>query len=198
MRRSHIKRKTSETDITISLNLDGKGRFDVRTDIPFLTHMLELFSKHSFCDLKLRASGDIEVDQHHLVEDTGIALGESIKKALGDKSGIARYGNFLMPMDEALSYVAIDLSGRPHLSFSVRFNKSFASGGRDNFDYSLVREFFKGLVTGAAMTLHIKNTSGDTNHHIAESVFKGFAKAFYQASRRLKGYRAVPSTKNLL
>ena len=196
MRHAAVKRETSETKIRISLNLDGKGKTDIKTSIPFLDHMLALFAKHSYCDLHIRASGDIEVDQHHLVEDTGIVLGDAIKKALGKKIGIARYGNFLMPMDEALSYVALDLSGRPYLSFMVKFRRDYTREA--GFDYSLVREFFKALVSASGMTLHIKTNSGETNHHIAESVFKGFAKAFYQASRRLKGRRAVPSTKKIL
>jgi len=200
MRHATVKRETAETKIRISFNLDGKGKSDVKSSIPFLDHMLTLFAKHSYCDLVVRASGDIEVDQHHLVEDIGIVLGDAIKKALGKKTGIARYGNFLMPMDEALSYVAIDLSGRPYLSFMVKFRRDYARGVA-GFDYSLVKEFFKALVSSAGMTLHIKTNSGETNHHIAESVFKGFAKAFYQACRRLphhEGCRTVPSTKKIL
>ncbi|PKN00776.1 MAG: imidazoleglycerol-phosphate dehydratase HisB [Elusimicrobia bacterium HGW-Elusimicrobia-1] len=196
MRKSTVRRNTAETRITVTIDIDGRGRSSVDTSVPFLDHMLTLFSKHSSSDLKVAASGDIEVDAHHLVEDAGITLGSAIKEALGKKAGIARYGNFLMPMDEAISYVAVDLSGRPHLSFDVKFLRPSA-GGRE-FDYSLIKEFFKALVSSSGITLHIKNAAGETNHHIAESVFKGFARAFAQAAARIPGRRGVPSTKKIL
>lgn len=201
MRKATIKRNTAETRINMTLNIDGRGIASIATSLPFLDHMLTLFAKHSSSDLKILAIGDIEVDAHHLVEDAGIVLGTAIKKCLGKKAGIERYGNFLMPMDEAISYVAVDLSGRPHLSFDVKFFGDVkSSGGRagSGFDYSLIKEFFKALVSSAAMTLHIKNAAGESNHHIAESLFKGFAKAFAAAARKTPGRRGIPSTKKLL
>ncbi|MDD5686956.1 MAG: imidazoleglycerol-phosphate dehydratase HisB [Elusimicrobia bacterium] len=202
MRKTKIKRKTSETNIELSLNLDGSGKYKINTTIPFIDHMLALFSKHSAIDLNIKAKGDIEVDYHHLVEDLGIVLGEAIKKALGKKIGIARYGNFLLPMDEALSYVAIDLSGRPYFSFNVKFSvkQSYASGGKKviSFDYCLIEEFFRALSNSCGMNLHIKNHTGKNNHHISESIFKGFAKALQQAVKIDKKTRGVPSTKKLL
>ena len=202
MRKASIKRKTTETSIELKLNLDGRGKYGIKTTIPFMDHMLSLFSKHSLVDLQINASGDTEVDNHHLVEDMGIVLGEAIKKSLGKKIGISRYGNFLLPMDEALSYVAIDLSGRAYLVFDVKFpNRSeSACCGRKSayFDYSLIEEFFRAVSTSCGMNLHIKNHAGRNNHHIAESVFKGFAKALQQAVRINKNIKGVPSTKKTL
>ncbi|MFH1540734.1 MAG: imidazoleglycerol-phosphate dehydratase HisB [Elusimicrobiota bacterium] len=192
MRKSKIKRKTAETDIELSLNLDGYGKYRIKTTIPFIDHMLSLFSKHSLVDLDVKAYGDTNVDNHHLVEDLGIVIGLAIKKALGKKVGISRYGNFLLPMDEALSYVAIDLSGRPYFSFDVRFEKSV------DFDYSLLSEFFRAISNSCEINLHIKNHTGKNNHHIAESVFKGFAKALQQAVKINKKIRGIPSTKKML
>ncbi|MBN1385276.1 MAG: imidazoleglycerol-phosphate dehydratase HisB [Elusimicrobia bacterium] len=196
MRKAEIKRKTAETNIKLSLNLDGKGRYKLDTSIPFIDHMLSLFSKHALIDLNIKARGDTEVDNHHLVEDLGIVLGEAIKKALGKKAGIARYGNFLLPMDEALSYIAVDLSGRPYFSFDVKFSSQ--SGKFSGFDYSLIEEFFRAVSSSCGINLHIKNHTGRNNHHISESIFKGFAKAICQAvkiNRRIKG---IPSTKRIL
>jgi len=192
VRKAKIIRKTSETDIELSLNLDGNGKYNVKTTIPFIDHMLSLFSKHSLVDLKVIAKGDTEVDNHHLIEDLGIVLGEAIKKALGKKKGISRYGNFLLPMDESLSYIAIDLSGRPYISFDVKFKNSL------DFDFSLIEEFFRGLVSSCGMNLHIKNHIGKNNHHIAESIFKGFAKSLKQAVKIDKKVKGIPSTKNKL
>ncbi len=197
MRKIKLSRKTAETDITLSLNLDGSGKYKIATTIPFLDHMLSLFSKHSYIDLEIKATGDTDVDFHHLTEDLGITLGEAIKKALGDKSGIARYGNFLLPMDEALSYVAIDLGGRPYLSYGVKFKREY-SAGRGGFDYSLIEEFFRAVASSGAMNIHIKNRAGSNNHHIAESVFKGFAKALGQAVKIEKKRIGIPSTKKVL
>lgn len=192
MRKARIKRKTAETDIKLSLNLDGNGNYKIKTTIPFIDHMLSLFSKHSLINLEIKASGDTDVDYHHLVEDLGIVLGEAIKKSLGKKIGITRYGNFLLPMDEALSYVAIDLSGRPYFSFDVKFRKSV------DFDYSLLSEFFRAVSSSCGMNLHIKNHTGKNNHHIAESIFKGFAKALQQAVKLNKKIKGIPSTKKML
>jgi len=192
MRDAKIKRKTTETNIQLSLNLDGCGRYKIKTTIPFMDHMLSLFSKHSLIDLEIKANGDTEVDNHHLVEDLGIVLGEAIKKSLGKKTGITRYGNFLLPMDEALSYIAIDLSGRPYFSFDVKFGNSV------DFDYSVIEEFFRAVSSSCGMNLHIKNHTGKNNHHIAESVFKGFAKALQQAIKINKKIKGIPSTKKML
>jgi len=192
VRKADIKRKTAETDIKLSLNLDGSGRYKIKTTIPFIDHMLSLFSKHSLINLEISAKGDTEVDYHHLVEDLGIVLGEAIKKSLGKKIGISRYGNFLLPMDEALSYVAIDLSGRPYLSFDVKFNNSV------DFDYTLLEEFFRAVANASGMNLHIKNHTGKNNHHIAESIFKGFAKAVKNAVEIDKKVKGIPSTKKKL
>jgi len=192
VRKARIKRKTAETDIKLSLNLDGNGNYKIKTTIPFIDHMLSLFSKHSLINLEIKASGDTDVDYHHLVEDLGIVLGEAIKKSLGKKIGITRYGNFLLPMDEALSYVAIDLSGRPYFSFDVKFRKSV------DFDYSLLSEFFRAVSSSCGMNLHIKNHTGKNNHHIAESIFKGFAKALQQAVKLNKKIKGIPSTKKML
>ncbi|MBI5574701.1 MAG: imidazoleglycerol-phosphate dehydratase HisB [Elusimicrobia bacterium] len=201
MRKARIERKTAETDIKLSLNLDGSGNYKIKTTIPFIDHMFSLFSKHSLVDLEIKASGDTEVDNHHLVEDLGIVLGEAIKKSLGKKIGITRYGNFLLPMDEALSYVAIDLSGRPYFSFDVKFKKNISclrKHGMSNFDYSLIEEFFRAVSSSCGMNLHIKNHTGKNNHHIAESIFKGFAKALQQAVKINKKIKGIPSTKKML
>ncbi|MFN3966507.1 MAG: imidazoleglycerol-phosphate dehydratase HisB [Endomicrobiia bacterium] len=185
-----IERKTKETNIIISLNLYGKGKYNIKTSIPFLDHMLELFSKHGNFDLNIKAKGDREIDDHHLVEDIGIVLGLAIKKSIENRKNINRYGNFLMPMDEALNYVVIDLSGRPYFSYEVKFNKM----SNIDFDYSLIKEFFRAVAYNAQMTLHIKNYKGENNHHIAESIFKGFAKALSQAVSINKKI-GLPSTK---
>lgn len=194
-RRATIKRITAETRIIVSLNLDGRGKADIKTTIPFMDHMLSLFSKHSLTDLKISASGDTHIDEHHLVEDLGIVLGAAIKEALGKKKGISRYGNFLLPMDEALSYVALDLSGRPYFAYDVKFRKNAKKTG---FDYSLIKEFFRAVSNSAGMNLHIRQLSGENNHHIAESIFKGFAKALAHAVKTDKRISGVPSTKKVL
>lgn len=196
-----IKRKTKETQIEVMFNSKGTGEYNINTSIPFLDHMLELFALHGNFDLKIVASGDTEIDNHHLVEDIGIILGMTIKKVAGNKKGMARYGNFLMPMDEALSYVVVDLSGRPYLSFDVKFKKIIGpviKTIREEFDYSLIREFFRAVSNNAEMNLHIKNHSGENNHHIAESVFKGFAKALSQALTKQPKTKKIPSTKGIL
>ncbi len=172
-----VIRNTKETQIDLQINLDGTGRSDVDTGIGFFDHMLEGFSKHGFFDLKVKVQGDLEVDCHHTIEDTGIALGEAIKKALGDKKGIKRYGNFLLPMDETLVLCAIDLSGRPYLNFDCNFLTERVG----YFDTEMVREFFYAISYSAGMNLHLKKLDGDNSHHIIEAMFKGFAKALDEA-----------------
>jgi len=188
------KRATKETNISIFLDLEKPGKISIDTSIPFIDHMLDLFAHHSGFSLTVKAGGDTRIDDHHLVEDLGITLGFALKQALGDKKGIVRYGNFLLPMDEALSYVALDLSGRPLLDFGVKFSKQ--SGER--FDYSLLKEFFYALALNSGMTLHISMKKGSNNHHIAEAVFKGFARALAIAVSLDKKNKSVPSSKGML
>jgi imidazoleglycerol phosphate dehydratase HisB len=194
MRISKIVRKTKETNIVLSLNLDGKGRSKIMTSLPFMDHMLVLFSKHAGVNLEIKASGDTEIDEHHLVEDIGIALGLAIEKALKDKKGIYRYGNFLLPMDESLSYVALDLGGRPYLSYQVPFKPQ----SKAPISFEIFEDFFEAIAMNAKMNLHIKLLRGRNNHHIAESLFKGFAKAFSQAISFDKRAKGIPSTKGKL
>ena len=177
MRTASIKRKTSETDIAITLNLDGTGKADIETRIGFLDHMLKSFAKHGFFDLTVKVKGDLYVDCHHTIEDTGIVLGEAIKEALGDKKSIKRYGSMLLPMDETLVLCAIDLSGRPYLNFKGEFTTNRVG----DFDTEMVREFFYAMSYRAGMNLHIKQLDGDNNHHIIEAMFKAFAKALDEA-----------------
>lgn len=177
MRTASITRKTSETDITMTLNLDGSGMSSVNTGIGFFDHMLKSFAKHGFFDLNVNVKGDLIVDCHHTIEDTGIVLGEAVKQALGDKKSIRRYGSMLLPMDETLVMCAIDLSGRPYLNF----NGSFTTDRVGYFDTEMVREFFYAVSYSARMNLHIKQIDGDNNHHIIEAMFKAFAKALDEA-----------------
>jgi len=193
-RAARIVRKTRETTIDLGLGLDGRGKSSVRTTIPFLDHMFELFAKHGHFDLTLRAQGDTHIDDHHLVEDLGIALGEAIAKALGDKKGIHRYGNFLLPMDETLSYVALDLSNRPYFVWKVKWIKSDV--GR--FDGLLLEHFFESVAASARMNLHMALKYGKHPHHIAESLFKGFARALSQAVSLDPKMKGIPSTKGKL
>lgn len=195
MRKAKIVRKTKETEISLELNLDGSGKRNIKTPVPFLNHMLELFTKHGMFDMNLKAAGDVSVDDHHTVEDTGICLGNAIKKALGMKKGIERYGNSSMPMDETLSVVSVDISGRPYLVFNVRFSRP---GRKAEFDFSLLEDFFRALCFNAGITLHVNLEYGRNNHHIAESIFKGFAKALNSAVRINPGVKGVPSTKGRL
>ncbi len=195
MREYEINRKTAETEISVKLNLDGRGESDIGTSIGFFNHMMTLFSVHSGIDLILRCKGDTDVDYHHSVEDTAIALGEALRNALGDKRGIKRYGFFLLPMDEALVTVALDISGRSHLSF----NCPFPTEKIGSFDTELVEEFFSSLVRYAGITLHIDLVRGRNSHHIAEAVFKGFAHALREAvsvDERKKD--VIPSSKGVL
>ena len=191
-RRSRIERATSETSITVSLDLDGKGEGKISTPVGFFNHMLQTFARHSGIDLTVEAQGDVEVDFHHLVEDTGIVLGEALAQALGEKRGIERFGEALVPMDEALAQVALDLSGRTHLSFSATF-PAYKVG---DFDTELVQEFFQGVARGSKMTLHVRLLEGKNSHHAIEAIFKAFARALRQAVRVGEG--DIPSTKGIL
>ena len=176
-RKATIERKTAETEITISLDLDGKGISNIDTGIGFFDHMLTAFSKHSFIDLDVKVKGDLKVDGHHSVEDTGIVLGTAIKEALGDKKGIRRYGSFILPMDETLVMCAVDLCGRPYYSSDLKFTMPKIG----ELDSELIREFFYAVSYSAAMNLHLKQLDGSNNHHIAEAAFKAFAKAMADA-----------------
>lgn len=193
MRKSTINRKTSETDVKLEINLDSSKKSSVCTTIPFMDHMLDLFSAHAGITLNINAKGDTHIDDHHLVEDIGITLGQAFKKALGDKKGITRYGHFLLPMDEALAYVALDISGRPHLNYEAAIK--FQQNG---FNYDLIQEFFTAFVNNAGITLHIKMMKGRNNHHIAEAIFKGFGRAVAQAVSINKKNKKIPSTKGVL
>jgi imidazoleglycerol-phosphate dehydratase len=195
MRSARVARRTNETDVTVSLALDGSGQADIATGIGFLDHMLELFARHALVDLEVKVTGDLHVDQHHTAEDAGIALGEALAKALGDKRGIVRYASLDLPMDEALTRVAIDVSGRPFLVFRVEFPTEKVG----SFDTELVREFFQALATKAGVTLHVETLYGQNSHHIAESCFKGLARALRRAVAvdPREGER-VPSTKGSL
>lgn len=190
-----IERKTKETDIKLSLNLDGSGSTNIQTGISFFDHMLEGFARHGLFDLELKCNGDLDVDSHHTIEDCGIVLGQAIKKALGDKKSIKRYGHFILPMDETLMLCAVDLSGRPYFSYDVNFTVSKIGV----MDTEMVREFFYAVSYGAEMNLHMKQLDGVNNHHIAEACFKAFGKALDMATmyeERLQG--SVWSTKGTL
>lgn len=186
-----ITRTTKETEITIELNLDGKGIAKVDTGIGFFDHMLLSFAKHGFFDLSVHVKGDLIVDGHHTIEDTGIVLGQAIRQALGDKEGIKRYGSFLLPMDETLVLCAIDLSGRPYLNFQAEFTQERVG----YMDTELVREFFYAISYSAGMNLHLKQMDGTNNHHIIEAMFKAFAKALDEAATSDVRIKGVLSTK---
>lgn len=194
-RRTKIVRNTSETNITVELLLDGKGTSEIKTPIPFMDHMLTLMARHGFMDLHVKASGDVDVDYHHLVEDIGIVLGGALSKALGDKIGISRYGSARLPMDETLSAIDLDISGRPYLVYNVRF-----PGRRKikEFDLDLMEEFFRAFVNHAGLTLHMNLIYGKNVHHIAESLFKGLGRALAQAIRIDDRIAGVLSTKGKL
>jgi len=194
-RTATVDRKTAETDITVELNLDGRGATSLATGIPFLDHMLDQVGRHSMIDLTVRAKGDLHIDAHHTVEDVGITFGQALKAALGDKVGIRRYGHAYVPLDEALSRVVVDLSGRPGLEFHVPFTRSLIG----TFDVDLVHEFFQGFVNHALATLHVDNLRGDNAHHQAETAFKAFARALRMACERdPRAAGAIPSTKGSL
>jgi imidazoleglycerol-phosphate dehydratase len=194
-RQARIERKTKETEIGLQLNLDGTGASKVQTPIPFFSHMLEAWAKHGLIDLAVEATGDVEVDIHHTVEDVGIVLGQALGQALGDKKGIVRYGTAFVPMDEALVQASVDISGRPFLVFSVPVARTRVS----NFDLDMLQEFFRAFAFNAEITLHVTMHYGHNLHHIAEAVFKSVARALAQATRldpRIAG--VLPSTKGLL
>ncbi len=194
VRKATIDRKTSETEITVDVNLDGVGSGEISTTIPFLDHMLSLLTKHGFFDLAVKGEGDTDVDYHHLVEDIGICLGEAVKEAIGNKEGIARFGSAVIPMDESLCRVDLDISGRPYLVFNVDFGQKRIG----DFDPDLFRDFFKSFSDHSGLTLHINVFYGKNNHHIAEAIFKAFARALCNAvsfDDRIKG---VLSTKGRL
>lgn len=195
MRRGTITRKTSETDIAVEVNLDGTGAYDISTGIGFLDHMVEQFSRHSLIDVTMKVTGDLHVDQHHTTEDSAIALGQAIAQALGDKAGIGRYGAVYSPMDEALSRVALDISGRPYLVWKAGFSQSRLG----EMDTELFEHWFHSIAHALGITLHIELLYGQNNHHIVEGIYKGFARAMRQAVERdpRKG-EAVPSTKGQL
>src|SRR5690554_3825780 len=193
-RTAELSRQTNETRITASLNLDGAGQAKVETSVGFFDHMLDLLARHSLIDLDVSAVGDLDVDSHHTVEDVGIVLGQLLDRALGDKRGIHRYGWAIVPMDESLAQVAIDLSGRPALVFNARFNGELIG----QFPVELVEEFFKALANSARMNLHITVPYGTNNHHIAEAIFKATAKALRQAVSHDPRNPGIPSTKGLL
>ena len=193
-RKAEVKRVTSETDIFISLNLDGTGQSEVSTGIGFFDHMLISFAKHGLFDLKVKVKGDLQVDCHHTIEDTGIVLGQAIKEAVGDKKQIKRYGSALLPMDEALILCALDLSGRPYLVFDAEFTTDRVG----YFDTEMVKEFFYAVSYASAMNLHIKEMAGANNHHIIEGMFKAFAKALDQATIKDERIKDLLSTKGAL
>lgn len=195
MRQARLRRTTTETDIRVRLNLDGRGRARVRTGIRFLDHMLELVARHGALDLELVARGDLDVDQHHTVEDVGLALGETTRRALGSKRGILRAGYFLMPMDETLASVAIDLSGRPHCVCRWKF----AARRVGDLQTELLEDFFRAFAQGAAANVHLRLLYGRSSHHQVEALFKAFARALrFAATRDSRLKRILPSTKGLL
>jgi len=194
-RQSTIERKTKETEITATVNLDGTGAYDINTGIGFLDHMLEQLARHSLIDISLRAKGDLHIDFHHTTEDAGIVLGQAVAKALGDKTGIARYADVALPMDETLTRVALDVSGRPYLVWKVAFTRPKLG----EMDTELFREWFKAFAQNAGITLHVENVYGENNHHIAETCYKGLARALRRAVELdLRQGARVPSTKGTL
>jgi len=193
-RLSKVERRTKETTITVTVNLDGSGRSELATGVPFLDHMLDQVARHGMLDLSVQAKGDLHIDAHHTVEDVGIALGQAVAKALGDKTGVVRFGHAYVPLDEALSRVVLDLSGRPGLEYHVPFSRAMIGG----FDVDLTHEFFQGFVNHALATLHIDNLRGQNAHHQAETVFKAFARALRMAVTRDPRGSGVPSTKGTL
>ncbi len=194
MRQASITRNTKETKITLTLNLDGEGRAQISTGIGFFDHMLNSFARHGFFDLALRVEGDLDVDTHHTIEDTGIVLGKAIKEAVGEKKGIVRYGSVILPMDEALLLCSLDLSGRPYLVYDLNLTREFVG----DLETEMIREFFYAVSYGAEMNLHLKQLSGTNNHHIIEGGFKAFAKALDKAVSLDSRISGVLSTKGSL
>ena len=193
-RRASVARKTKETDIQLELALDGRGRYQVETGVPFLNHMLELFARHGFFDLVVRATGDLEVDYHHTVEDVGLALGQALREALGDKAGIRRFGEATVPLDEALVTSVVDLSGRPFFVYDVKIRQAKIGA----FDVELIHDFLLALTNQAAMNLHVRMASGRNPHHIVEAVFKSLARALDLATQGDARVAGVLSTKGTL
>ena len=194
-RRAKVERNTKETRIEVEVNLDGEGRADLATGVPFLDHMLDQVARHGMVDLAVKADGDLHIDAHHTVEDVGIVIGQALAKAIGDKAGLVRYGHAYVPLDEALSRVVIDLSGRPGLEFHVPFTRAMIGA----FDVDLAHEFFQGFVNHALVTLHVDNLRGQNAHHQAETVFKAFARALRMAvARDPRAAGTIPSTKGTL
>jgi imidazoleglycerol-phosphate dehydratase len=195
MRKAEVKRATKETDIAVAVDLDGKGASSVETGIGFLDHMLDLLARHSRIDIAVKAKGDLHIDYHHTAEDVGIALGQAVKQALGDMKGIARYADVHVPMDEALTRVAIDVSGRPFLVFKVKFTRDKIG----TFDTELVNEWFQAFAMNAGITLHVETLYGSNDHHISESCFKGLARALRTAfAIDPRAANEIPSTKGTL
>jgi Imidazoleglycerol-phosphate dehydratase len=195
MREAKVARKTKETDIAVSVNLDGTGKYDVETGIGFLDHMMEQLSRHSLMDLTVRAKGDLHIDYHHTTEDSGIAIGEAVNQALGDRRGIVRFATATVPMDETLSRVSIDISDRPYLIWMVEFSKPKLG----EMDTELFKEWFQAFAQNARVTLHVENLYGENNHHIVESCFKALARALRAASDTdPRAADSVPSTKGTL
>ena len=195
MREAKVARKTTETDIDVSVNVDGTGKYDIDTGIGFLDHMLEIFSRHGLMDLTVRAKGDLHIDFHHTTEDTGIAIGEAIHQALGDRRGIRRYASAMIPMDETLSRVSIDVSDRPYLIWKVDFTKPKLG----EMDTELFKEWFQAFAQNARITLHVENLYGENNHHIVESCFKALARALRDAMETdPRAADSIPSTKGTL
>ena len=195
MRTAEVERNTRETRIRVRVDLDGTGSARLASGIPFLDHMLDQLARHALIDLEIEAKGDLEIDAHHTVEDIGITLGQAFARAIGDKAGVRRFGHAYVPLDEALSRVVIDFSGRPGLEYHVPFTRALIG----EFDVDLVHEFFQGFVNHAQVTLHVDNLRGDNAHHQCETIFKAFARALRMASERdLRTQGAVPSTKGSL
>jgi imidazoleglycerol-phosphate dehydratase len=195
MRIASVERKTKETSISVEVNLDGTGKYNIQTGIGFLDHMLEQVSKHSLIDLTVKAKGDLHIDLHHTTEDTGIAIGEAVLKALGEKRGIKRYAHALIPMDETLSRIALDVSGRPYLVWNVKLKVEKLG----EMDTELFKEWFQGFAQAAGITLHVENIYGDNSHHIIESCYKGLAKALRSAFEiDLRQKDSIPSTKGTI
>jgi imidazoleglycerol-phosphate dehydratase len=194
-RAARVARRTAETDIVVGIDVDGRGTTELSSGIAFLDHMLDQIGRHGMFDLSVAAKGDLHIDAHHTVEDIGITLGQAFRQALGDKRGIRRYGHAYVPLDEALSRVVVDVSGRPGLVFDVKFTRALVG----NFDVDLIHEFFQGFVNHALVTLHVDNLRGDNAHHQAETVFKAFARALRMACERdPRTTGEVPSTKGSL
>ncbi|MCD4812120.1 imidazoleglycerol-phosphate dehydratase HisB [bacterium] len=193
-RTATVKRKTKETDIQLSVNLDGNGKSGLDTGVPFFEHMLTLLAGHSLMDIQIKAKGDLEVDQHHLVEDIGIALGQALLRALGDKRQLVRYGAALIPMDESLVQVTLDISGRPYLNYQLKLRQKKLG----DFDTELVIEFFRALANAAGITVHIIQQTGGNTHHLVEAAFKGLGRALRKAIARDARQKGVPSTKGSL